>query len=54
MNIRTINVTFGVNEEALKKAVDMEDYNFEDAINQELGWLHDSGISAVTWKEEEE
>ena len=24
---------------------------FEDAVNQELGWLHDSGMICTSWKE---
>lgn len=28
-----------------------ETATFEDAVNQELGWLHDSGMICTSWKE---
>ena len=45
--MRKIHVTLNVDEETILKESDQE--NLDDAISQELGWLHDSGISVENW-----
>lgn len=47
--MKRILVELEVFEEALMAASESE--NFEDAVNQELGWLHDSGMICTGWKE---
>lgn len=47
--MKRILVELEVFEEALMAAFESE--NFEDAVNQELGWLHDSGMICTGWKE---
>ncbi len=43
-----IKVIIDVNEEAIKAESDLED--LDDAIRQELGWLHDSGMTVESWE----
>ena len=45
--MRKIHVTLNVDEETILKESDQE--NLDDAISQELGWLHDSGITLENW-----
>ena len=43
-----IQVTFDIHEDTLLKESEQE--TLKDAIDQELGWLHDSGMYAESWE----
>lgn len=43
-----IKVIIEVYEEEIKAETGMD--NLSDAISQELGWLHDSGMFAENWE----
>lgn len=45
--MKKIHVTLNVDEETILNESGQE--NLDDAISQELGWLHDSGISLENW-----
>lgn len=45
--MKKITVTLQVDESALKAESSMD--NLEEAINRELGWLHESGMYAESW-----
>lgn len=49
--MKKITAVFKVFEDALMEASECE--MFEEAVNQEMGWLHDSGILCESWKEQE-
>lgn len=47
--MKEIEATFRVFEEVLM--AESERDSFEDAVNQEFGWLHDSGMDCKSWEE---
>lgn len=47
--MRKITATFNVFEDDLM--AESECASFEDAVRQELGWLHDSGMECESWEE---
>lgn len=45
--MKQITVTLNIDESALQAESSLD--NLEEAINQELGWLHDSGMYVEAW-----
>ena len=45
--MKRITVTLNIDEAALKAESSLD--NLEEAINRELGWLHDSGMFVEAW-----